>query len=451
MEKTGISSTPAAQGPHEARGARAATGKAGAARQTEQAGAQGAGFAQLLADLGDDGGGDLLAGLGSDAAALVDMGGAAPPTLADPPDAAALAAWMAALQPGCALAQAGSVALTATKHDAVTGGGMGVMAGMTGGAMLGEPDALMSRVGLGLVRQGQESLVGQTALLDGQAEAAALGGAPQPLGARPGVARALPAQGAADAGAGAGHAAPRAGLAAVHKRLETEAVQAQPAVQAAGATPVERHDAGVAPAAVLPRPAAEPVLPGAVMTTAAAAGDLAPTAGRAGDSAAAGTTGTPVVHPHGPEAQDAAPAPADAAQSGMASAEDQLAEQVAYWVHHKTQNAELTLDSDGRPVEVKVSLTGDAAHVSFRSDQAEARQLLDASSAELRAMLQREGLQLAGVSVGAAGGEGAPARQGAREGGRPPLRQATVQAAAPAGRAARRALGLGEKSVDIFV
>lgn len=49
-------------------------------------------------------------------------------------------------------------------------------------------------------------------------------------------------------------------------------------------------------------------------------------------------------------------------------AEDRVAEQVAYWVNQKTQNAELTLQRDGHPVEVSVSLSGNEAHVSFRGD-----------------------------------------------------------------------------------
>ena len=138
----------------------------------------------------------------------------------------------------------------------------------------------------------------------------------------------------------------------------------------------------------------------------------------------------------------------------MAGAEDQLAEQIAeqasYWVHQKTQNAELTLDQDGRPVEVHVALTGDQAQVRLRSDQLEARQLLDAGREQLQDMLQRQGLQLAGMTVGADGGHGAGARQDGRESGRQGAQRATVQAALPVG-AAVRGSGVGERSVDIFV
>jgi len=128
---------------------------------------------------------------------------------------------------------------------------------------------------------------------------------------------------------------------------------------------------------------------------------------------------------------------------------DQLAEQVTYWVQQKTQNAELTLDQGGRPVEVKVALTGEQAHVSLRSDQLEARQLLDAGRDQLQDMLQRQGLQLVGMTVGSGSGDGA--RQGGREPGRQGAQRANVQAAASVGAPAQRGQGVGERSVDIFV
>lgn len=455
MEKARISS-PAPQATHEARGARAAAGKAGAAQAHDQTDAQTAGFALLLAALdGGEGAGVLttaLDGSGDGAEGLQgDPADAAAQPLAGQPDAAALAAWVAGLQPGVALAKAVEGVADGMKGRTVGGVAGSVVGNAMGGVMGGEADTLMGRVGLGLLRHGQDSLVGQTALLDGAAETAALNGVPQGPAGRAGAARALPAQDAA--GAGGGHRALRAGAAPVQPAMEQMAAQAVPAAQAASAAPAERRDASQALAPALARPEFDPVVP--AMSAGAMAGAMAgaaPAAPREGESRIAGAGETQGAQPHAPEAAaDAAQAPADAAQSGMGSAEDQLAEQVAYWVHHKTQNAALTLDGDGRPVEVRVALTGDEAHVTFRSDQAEARQLLDAGSAELRGMLQREGLHLAGVTVGTAGGDGAPARQGAREGGRQDARQATVQAAAPADGAAARGRGAGTRSVDIFV
>lgn len=453
MEKTRISS-PAPQATHEARGARAAAGKAGAAQAHDQTGAQTAGFALLLAALeGGEGAGVLTTALdgGGDGAEelLGDPADAAAQPLAGQPDAAALAAWVAGLQPGVALAKA-----VEGVADGMKGSTVGSVAGNAmGGVMGGEADALMGRVGLGLLRHGQDSLVGQTALLDGAAETAALNGVPQGPAGRTGAARALPAGQALAvqdaAGAGGGHRALRAVAAPAQPAMEQLAAQAVPAAQAASAEPAGRQDALQA----LARPESDPVVSAmAAGAMAGAAAGAAPAAPREGESRIAGAGETQGAQPHAPEAAaDAEQAPADAAQSGMGSAEDQLAEQVAYWVHHKTQNAALTLDGDGRPVEVRVALTGDEAHVTFRSDQAEARQLLDTGSAELRGMLQREGLHLAGVTVGTAGGDGAPARQGAREGGRQDARQATVQAAAPAGGGAAQGRGAGTRSVDIFV
>lgn len=457
MEKTRISS-PAPQATHEARGARAAAGKAGAAQAHDQTGAQTAGFALLLAALeGGEGAGVLttaLDGGGDDAEELLgDPADAAAQPLAGQPDAAALAAWVAGLQPGVALAKAVEGVADGMKGSTVGG----VAGNAMGGVMGGEADTLMGRVGLGLLRHGQDSLVGQTALLDGAAETAALNGVPQGPAGRTGAARALPAGQALAvqdaAGAGGGHRALRAVAAPAQPAMEQLAAQAVPAAQAASAEPAGRQDALQALAPALARPESDPVVSAmAAGAMAGAAAGAAPAAPREGESRIAGAGETQGAQPHAPEAAaDAEQAPADAAQSGMGSAEDQLAEQVAYWVHHKTQNAALTLDGDGRSVEVRVALTGDEAHVTFRSDQAEARQLLDTGSAELRGMLQREGLHLAGVTVGTAGGDGAPARQGAREGGRQDARQATVQAAAPAGGGAAQGRGAGTRSVDIFV
>lgn len=80
--------------------------------------------------------------------------------------------------------------------------------------------------------------------------------------------------------------------------------------------------------------------------------------------------------------------------------EDALAEQVTYWVNQKTQNAEMTLTRDGQPVEVSVSLSGNEAHVTFRSDQEQTRQMLDGGMAQLSDMLRDQGLILSGASVG---------------------------------------------------
>lgn len=133
-------------------------------------------------------------------------------------------------------------------------------------------------------------------------------------------------------------------------------------------------------------------------------------------------------------------------------AEDRVAEQVAYWVNQKTQNAELTLQRDGHPVEVSVSLSGNEAHVSFRSDQQQTRELLDQSMAQLSDLLRSEGLVLSGMSVGTSAhgseGGGETGQQRPREG----ARQAQVVSAVPAGATSlARGGGALDRAVDIFV
>ncbi|MFY3384880.1 flagellar hook-length control protein FliK [Paracidovorax sp. MALMAid1276] len=168
-------------------------------------------------------------------------------------------------------------------------------------------------------------------------------------------------------------------------------------------------------------------------------------AGAGGSAAGMELTRTPEV-----EGVDAAAMFADPSQ---AAAEESVAEQVTYWVNQKTQNAELTLQEGGQPVEVSVSLQGHEAHVSFRSDQAETRAMLDRSMAQLSDLLRSEGLVLSGMSVGTsardASGAGDSGQQRPRDGGR----QARVAAAATDGGTApaRRAGAVRDGAVDIFV
>ena len=76
----------------------------------------------------------------------------------------------------------------------------------------------------------------------------------------------------------------------------------------------------------------------------------------------------------------------------------------------------MVLEKDGQPVRVQVMVRGNEAHVTFRADQLQTRDLLDASLSQLREMLQQQGVQLAGVSVQAdAQGQGqASSDNGAR-------------------------------------
>lgn len=139
----------------------------------------------------------------------------------------------------------------------------------------------------------------------------------------------------------------------------------------------------------------------------------------------------------------------DAPQS---PAEDQIAEQVAYWVNQETQNAELTVTRDGLPVEVSVSISGNEAHVTFRSDQEQTRELLDRSMAQLSELLRGEGLVLSGMSVGSsagrslAGGNGGEQKRQREEG-----RQAEVRVAASVGPSVANGGRASDRSIDVFV
>jgi flagellar hook-length control protein FliK len=139
----------------------------------------------------------------------------------------------------------------------------------------------------------------------------------------------------------------------------------------------------------------------------------------------------------------------DVAAASAVVPDTQVAETVSYWVTHGVQNAELTLDGLGsEPVEVRISLNGDQAQVDFRSNQAEVRQVLQDASAQLKAMLSSEGLQLSGMSVGTSG-QGAAQQQphqaptSARQ-----TRLLVQPLAAPATRLVNPAVG---RSLDMYV
>lgn len=183
-----------------------------------------------------------------------------------------------------------------------------------------------------------------------------------------------------------------------------------------------------------------------------ARGGDAPGGGRSGEGQPGGTAwsdGTMGSAPHEASGVEGAPVFADAPQPG---AEEHVTDQVAYWVNQKTQNAELTLDRDGQPVEVSVSLSGNEAHVTFRSDQSETRELLDRSMAQLSELLRSEGLVLSGTTVGTSARDGAGAGGDGQPRQREGARQAQVVSTVPAGDVAvQRTGGTTERTVDIFV
>jgi flagellar hook-length control protein FliK len=139
------------------------------------------------------------------------------------------------------------------------------------------------------------------------------------------------------------------------------------------------------------------------------------------------------------------------AQAAAPTPEMQVAEQVTYWISQNVQNAEMKLDGLGAsPVEVSIHLQGNEAQISFRSDEAATRSVLENAGSHLKDMLQREGLVLTGVSVGtsgsgdSSGGNERRARQAARQGLIAPVQVASVDAT-------RRSQTVSGRSVDLFV
>ena len=136
--------------------------------------------------------------------------------------------------------------------------------------------------------------------------------------------------------------------------------------------------------------------------------------------------------------------------------EQQVSEQVAFWVHNKNQNASLSVEHEGRAIQVQVSLQGNEAHVRFGASEAQARDWLGNGADQLRELLQAQGLQLAGVSVDAGGqsGSGDSARQGADAQARQGRVSAMVDAVGVTGGNGAAQAGGGRAAaggVDLFV
>ncbi|BDT71077.1 hypothetical protein os4_05900 [Comamonadaceae bacterium OS-4] len=105
---------------------------------------------------------------------------------------------------------------------------------------------------------------------------------------------------------------------------------------------------------------------------------------------------------------------------------EQFSEDVKYWVGQDMQKAELTLDGFGHSaVEVSISLQGNEAHVAFRSDEAQTRDALSNASTQLQDALNRQGMSLAGVSVGTS--NAGDSRDKAGQGQSSPWRRARVE------------------------
>jgi flagellar hook-length control protein FliK len=127
-----------------------------------------------------------------------------------------------------------------------------------------------------------------------------------------------------------------------------------------------------------------------------------------------------------------------------------VAEQVSYWITQDVQNAEITLDGLGHsPVEVSISMQGNEAQVAFHTDESAARQALENASDQLKDMLQRQGLVLAGVTVGnAQTGDSGQQQRRSRQEGRQALVTSDVLVDAAQGRRLSPTTG---GAVDLFV
>ena len=434
MEPTRISGPQGSQG---AQGTQSARGKS----QAQQAGgpvdpsAQG-GFLALLASL--DG---TLAGEGlpldtesdgcASQTAILGSDNAVASGRADP---ASLAAWQSLLAPGT---QPGSAVAGSVASLAAGGGAMSGLAGTDWHAAA-------------------DGLVAQTAMLDGAAEAA---GAKPPNGSAVGYGRMFSrhhnalSQGRGEvsglAAAANGTDTKQALVTAFSAMQGTQAVVdarvvGGPLAEAGsrGGSNLLGDLGGAAGAPALDLFAESRLSQRGGSATSGDAG------GRPSADAAWGSSGTV---PAGPETAGLEGA-AVFADPTLAGAEEQIADQVAYWVNQKTQNAEMTLDRDGQPVQVTVSLSGSEAHVTFRSDQAQTRELLDSSMAQLRDLLHNEGLVLAGTTVGTTARDGASPNDSGQRQGRGGERRAQVVTSVPsAAVTARHNGGASDRAVDIFV
>jgi len=424
MENQRISTPPA---PHNAQGVRskaAAHSPTGAGPAAEDPAAAGS-FLSLLGTLGNsaasedplsaDGGVFLQAGPAPDAAMVVQA--------LPQPDAKLLGqtAW-----------QTDELPLTGQRSNGVATLSLvevAQQAGWTGTELLG-----------------QGGLVAQTARMDASAESPAIAGQG---GALAGYQRAFArlqgvlSQGAAQAGTGT-FQVPGRSPQLVGKQQGAAVSMAMPA---AVGTVSDRLGTAGPIAGVLTEPVPTTLQAQWLATAEAQARPAGPTMSKESGASVPGLEGTSHALPDGPRAEG----DSTVFDSAAAGAEEAAAEQAAYWVSENLQNAELTVTHDGMPVEVRVSLSGNEAHVDFGSDESQTRELLDAGQQQLRDLLGQEGLVLSGVSVSGAGARSASGDGSAAPRGRPSGRVAVQAAGEGAPAPASRPAVLTDRAVDVFV
>lgn len=201
--------------------------------------------------------------------------------------------------------------------------------------------------------------------------------------------------------------------------------------------------------------ASDPTAPGALLTSAISDIFLRP-AQRSGNKFSVLSAGAGIEGSWGHQALlagDRATASVALTSASVQSPESMVADTVSYWVTQGVQNAELKLDGfGGEPVEVRISLKGDQAHIGFRTDQPEIRQMLEGAIGQLKDILKSEGLVLSGVSVGTSGHDGAGAQEQRNRPSLPQVGQASLMTTdqVPTPSQPRVNLAVG-RAVDLFV
>jgi len=341
--------------------------------------------------------------------------------LEDPVASSAMLASGTAGRIGLSSAVAATVATVATGPSAITGAPIGA-AGQPGKGVLHARSAPAAAV------QSQDSSEDQSAKLASEQSAAAQAKASLNTDANPASADASTS--------GAGSASEQAAAADPRNNKLMAAIAQLQSAQSDGATTAV---ASLAPLV-------------AQAGSGKAGADRSVTAAKASDTSYGAT---PNLSP--------TPATYTATASGATSAapEVQVAEQVKFWISQDVQHAQMKLDGLGKdPVQVSISMNGNQASIAFQTDESQTRSVLEGAAAHLKDMLGREGVLLAGVSIGTTtsgqggnnganssggSGSGQSARQSARQSvvGMTAAVNATVrtnQSVLPAGR-----------SLDLFV
>lgn len=158
--------------------------------------------------------------------------------------------------------------------------------------------------------------------------------------------------------------------------------------------------------------ASEPASGSTVGWVSALSGAAPGDARTASDSLAAGEAGT---ESRPAESSDpAATGTPDSAADRAAQASEAEARQVSHWSTQTLRHASLRVGQEGADaIDIRLSLAGQEVQVDFRTDDASARASLQQNASDsLAGLLQRSGIQLGGVSVGAQGpGHGLPQEQ----------------------------------------